>query len=72
MGLRFGIFARYQTEEQGNLDKVSSALGEMAGGVGFFCGCNEESKGDSLILMGRGVLISKVPEHTGEVLIKIS
>ena len=72
MGFRFGTFARAQKEEQVNLDKVSSTLGEMTVGVGCCCSCHEEAKGGRLILMGRGVLVSKVPEHAGEVLIKIS
>ena len=44
----------------------------MSRGVGWFCGCNVEAKGGSLILMGRGVLVSKVPDHAGEVLFDIS
>ena len=72
MGLSLGIFSRAQTEEQDNLNKVSIALGKMVGGVGCCYGCNEESKGYILILMGRGVLVSKVPEHAGEVLINLS
>ena len=54
------------------MDKFSSAIGEMSGGVVCCYGCNEDSKGGSLILMGRGVLVSKVPDHAGEVLINIS
>ena len=72
MGLSIGIFSRAKTEEQGNMDKVSIAMGDMAGWVGCYYGCNEESKGYILILMGRGVLVSKVPEHAGEVLINVS
>ena len=72
MGLSLGIFLRVQTEKQGNMDKVSSAIGEMSGGVVCCYGCNEDSKGGSLILMGRGVLVCNVPEHAGEVLIDIS
>ena len=34
VGLSLGIFSRAKTEEQGNMNKVSIALGEMAGRVG--------------------------------------
>ena len=51
---------------------VRSALGKMSRGVGCFCGCNVEAKGGGLILMGRGVLVRKVPYHAGQVLIDIS
>ena len=71
MGLRFGTFARAQKKEQGNLDKFSSALGELTVGVVCCYSCHEEAKGGRLILMGRWVLVSRVPEHAGEVLIKI-
>ena len=70
--LRFYIFARAQAEEQDNLDMVRSTLGKMSQGVGCFCGCHKEAKGDRLILMGIGVLLITVPEHAGEVLINIS
>ena len=59
MGLRFGTFARAQKKEQGNLDKVSSALGELTVGVVYCCSFNEEAKGGRLILMGRGVLVKQ-------------
>ena len=72
MVLRLGIFARAQTEEHENMDKVNSALGELAGWVGCCLAFQEESKGGSLISMGRGILVSKVPEHAGEMLIEIS
>ena len=51
---------------------VRSSLGELTVGVGCCYGCHKEAKGDSLILMHRGVLVSKVPEHASEVLIDIS
>ena len=70
--LRFYIFARAQAEEQDNIDMVRSTLGKMSQGVGCFCGCHKEAKGDRLILMGKGVLVSKVPDHASEVLIDIS
>ena len=61
VGLRIGVFARAQTEEQGNLDNIGGALGDLAGGAGYCCGCHDESKGGSLLRLGRGVLVRKVP-----------
>ena len=54
------------------MDKVGGAQGKLAGGVGCFCGCHDEAKVGSLILLGRGILLGKVSEHVGETLVKVS
>ena len=53
------------------MDKVGSAMGDLAGGGGCCYGCHEDTNGGSLLLLGRGVLVSEVPEHAGEALVEI-
>ena len=72
MVLCLGIFARAQTEEQGNLGKVDSSLGDLEGGFGCCCGFHEKARGGILLSLMRGVLVIEVPEHAGEALIDIS
>ena len=51
--------------------KVFGAQVELKGGFRCCCICHDKAKGYNLLSFVSGVLVGKVPEHTGETLFEV-